>query len=208
MEFESKQIAEAEKAYEQVRKNPHKANLDAHKITFPAPNDTCSDTGSSNVESSLGAGAAKTTFSAPSTKSSTFALGQLAQTSAFSQGSAFDSATQLTSWFGSLFPGSSTSDQPAGDASAFGQHGTTSAFGSSGTGSFIFQHDTYYLDVEDIKLQAGNVVFRVHAYFFTRESDKAKELVAQSRLSPDRLVVLEDVSPKDLEGFFKVLYCR
>jgi hypothetical protein len=70
------------------------------------------------------------------------------------------------------------------------------------------QHDTYYLDIEDIKLQAGNVVFRVHAYFFTRESDKTRELVEQSRLSPDRLVVLEDVSPKDLESFFKVLYCR
>jgi hypothetical protein len=70
------------------------------------------------------------------------------------------------------------------------------------------QHDAYYLDVDYIKFQAGNVIFRTHAYFFARESDEARAVVERSKSSPDRLVVLDEVDPQDLECFFKVLYCR
>jgi hypothetical protein len=69
-------------------------------------------------------------------------------------------------------------------------------------------HRDFYLEDEHIMLQAGSTVFRVHAYFFSRESEEARALVKRSWVSPNRLVVLEDVAPYDLECFFKVLYCR
>jgi UDP-N-acetylmuramate-alanine ligase len=69
-------------------------------------------------------------------------------------------------------------------------------------------HKDFYLEDEHIKLQAGRTMYRVHAYFFSRESEEARALVKRSWLSEDRLVVLDDVASADLECFFKVMYCR
>jgi hypothetical protein len=70
------------------------------------------------------------------------------------------------------------------------------------------QHKDFYFEDEHIKLQADDTVYRVHSYFFTRESEEARALVKRSWVSADRLVVLDDVASDDLECFFQVLYCR
>jgi hypothetical protein len=69
-------------------------------------------------------------------------------------------------------------------------------------------HKEFYIEDEHMKLQAGDMVYRVHTYFFLRESDEARALVKRSWVTADRLVVLDDVTSDDLESFFKVLYSR
>jgi hypothetical protein len=71
-------------------------------------------------------------------------------------------------------------------------------------------HKEFYIEDEHMKLQAGDTIYRIHAYFFSRESDEARALVKRSWMTADRLVVLDDsdVTSYDLESFFKVLYCR
>jgi hypothetical protein len=70
------------------------------------------------------------------------------------------------------------------------------------------RHKDYYIEDEHLKLQTGDVVFRVHSYFFWRESEEAKAVVKRSWVTADRMVELEDVSADDLERFCDVLYCR
>jgi hypothetical protein len=69
-------------------------------------------------------------------------------------------------------------------------------------------HRAFYLEDEHIKLQAGNIVFRIHSFFFTRESDEARAVVQQALSTDDRILQLDDVSPEDVERFCEVLYCR
>jgi hypothetical protein len=69
-------------------------------------------------------------------------------------------------------------------------------------------HKEFYIEDEHMKLQAGDTMYRVHTYFFLRESDEARALVKRSWVTADRLVVLDDVTSDDLESFLKVLYSR
>jgi hypothetical protein len=69
-------------------------------------------------------------------------------------------------------------------------------------------HDEFYLEDEHVKLQAGDVVYRVHTHFFMKESDEARALVKRAAMAADRLLVLDNVTSEDLEAFLKVLYCR
>jgi hypothetical protein len=71
----------------------------------------------------------------------------------------------------------------------------------------LIHHAAYYLKDEHIKLQAENTIFRIHSYFFIRESDKARALVEQALTAEERLVKLYGVAVKDLESFCEVLYC-
>jgi hypothetical protein len=69
-------------------------------------------------------------------------------------------------------------------------------------------HEEFYLEDEHVKLQAGDVVYRVHAHFFMKESEEARVLVKRVAMAADRLLVLDNVAAEDLEAFLKVLYCR
>jgi hypothetical protein len=69
-------------------------------------------------------------------------------------------------------------------------------------------HRAFYLEDEHIKLQAGNTVFRIHSFFFTRESDEARAVVQQALSTEDRILQLDDVSSEDVERFCEVLYCK
>jgi CO dehydrogenase/acetyl-CoA synthase beta subunit len=69
-------------------------------------------------------------------------------------------------------------------------------------------HRAFYLEDEHFKLQAGSTIFRIHSFFFTRESDEARALVEQAGNSEDRPVKVKDVTAEDVERFCEVLYCR
>jgi hypothetical protein len=73
-------------------------------------------------------------------------------------------------------------------------------------GGTLRPHKAYYMVLEDVyvRLQAGDVVFRIHTHFFLRESDEARALIEQAK---NVKLVLEDVTPDDLERFCDVLYC-
>jgi hypothetical protein len=54
-------------------------------------------------------------------------------------------------------------------------------------------------------MEVQGVLYRVHGYLFTRESEKARNLIENNVGS---VVVLEHVKTLDFGRFLEVLYCR
>jgi hypothetical protein len=54
--------------------------------------------------------------------------------------------------------------------------------------------------------QVENTIFRVHSFFFERESDEARSVLLQT--ADDGSVVIYGIEAVDLERFLKVLYCK
>jgi hypothetical protein len=69
----------------------------------------------------------------------------------------------------------------------------------------VARHQTYF--VPDSYIQAGDSVFRIHGYFFARESDEARALLDEAGSAEDTPLILQDVAAVDLERFCDVLYC-
>jgi hypothetical protein len=90
--------------------------------------------------------------------------------------------------------------------------------------SFI-QHDEFFLQDAHVKLvvcdsssqpytlltfmrkQVGNTLFRVHGFFFERESEKSRSLLREST-DRDGVITIDGIEAVDLARFLKVLYCR
>jgi hypothetical protein len=71
----------------------------------------------------------------------------------------------------------------------------------------VARHQTYFVPDSYIHLQAGDSVFRIHGYFFARESDEARALLDEAGSAEDTPLILQDVAAVDLERFCDVLYC-
>jgi hypothetical protein len=69
-------------------------------------------------------------------------------------------------------------------------------------------HNEFYFDDKHIKIQAGDTIYRVHAHFFLRESEKARAVVKDAEMAEGQQLFLDGVASEDLEAFLKMLYCR
>jgi hypothetical protein len=56
--------------------------------------------------------------------------------------------------------------------------------------------------------QVRSTLFRVHSYFFSRESEESRRLLELSVDHPRGFCVIDGVQPKDMECFLRVLYCK
>jgi hypothetical protein len=78
----------------------------------------------------------------------------------------------------------------------------------------ISRHSTYWLDGGDFYLLVDNIAFRVHRYFFERESAYFRNQFEEARGSltyPDgssfeRAYIIDDATPNDLANFLWVFY--
>jgi len=78
----------------------------------------------------------------------------------------------------------------------------------------ISRHSTYWLDGGDFYILAENIAFRVHRYFFERESlffQNRFEEIKGSLSYPDgstfeKAYIIDDVTPNDLANFLWVFY--
>jgi hypothetical protein len=78
---------------------------------------------------------------------------------------------------------------------------------------FTDRHHKYYIDSADLHVVAQKTLFRVHGYFFSRESsvfsrtiDPASPGHVREGKTDSDPIILEDVSPEEFEKFLWVFY--
>ncbi|KAF8627754.1 hypothetical protein AX17_006120 [Amanita inopinata Kibby_2008] len=78
----------------------------------------------------------------------------------------------------------------------------------------LSDHPIYNIPTGDLHLLVGNVHFRIHSYFFTRESSKFRDSLSvpatpgggRKGTSPSNALVVENTSPEDFARFLWVFY--
>ena len=78
----------------------------------------------------------------------------------------------------------------------------------------IFLHSTYYLSGGDLYIIIQNIVFRIHRYFFERDSPWFKEWFDTSNSTPSQPIgkslsttfILDDIQPDKFANFLWVFY--